>query len=445
MPDMAYPRVAARIFGRPLAIDPPRLKTIMDGLGERIVLGAFDDDGSEKPSRAEVMRKRLGAVAGGEIVDVEDGMGEYCVTEGGVAVIPVLGPLSQRFDWLAAVCGFATYDGISETFDAALEDDAVRAVLFDFDSPGGECMGMLDLADKILAARGRKPIWSIANGLAASAAYALAGSADRLLVPRMGYVGSIGVVAVHVDRSEQDKQYGLKYTAIYSGERKIDGWDHAPLSKDARDRLQADIDGARRMFADLVGRQGRIDQKGALDTQADVYRDEEAVAAKLADEVMNFDEALGALTDLAASRPANAPLVGFASNSTGGHMTAKTQAGNDPAQASNGNPTQPDPAIAAAQVAQAAADAARTAAEAETSRVTEITELCQLAGKPGAALEFIKSKASVADVHQALTKAKASETDRDAIDPTPPQAPKAGNYGWDTAVAAANASAGFKA
>jgi ClpP class serine protease len=439
MVQFAYPRVAARIFGRPLAIDPPRLKTIMDALGDRIVLGAEDSEGEELPSRADIMRRRLGAIAGGRIVDVEDGMGEYCVTDGGVAVIPVLGPLSQRFDWFAAVCGFATYDGIGATLDAVLEDSAVRAVLFDHDSPGGECFGMLDLADKILAARAVKPIWAVANGLAASADYALAGSAGRLIVPRMGYVGSIGVVAIHVDRTEQDKQIGLKYTAVYSGARKVDGWSHAPLSKDAKDRLQADIDGARRMFADLVGRQGRIDQQGALDTEADVYRDDDAVKAGLADEVMSFEEALGALTDLAASRPANGAVVRFTTTSQKGTaMTDKPKAGNEPDETTK---LQADIAAATtrattAEAALAAAEKERDTAKAEAARTKEIVELCSVAQRGSkVALKHITSNASVSAVREALLNDRADASDRDPIDPTPPpHDQKTGNHGWDAVV-----------
>ncbi|HJQ60822.1 MAG TPA: S49 family peptidase [Vineibacter sp.] len=422
MQRIAYPRIAARLFGRPLAIDPPRLKVILDALGERVVIGAMDDDGEEElPSRADIVARRFGAVAGGRMVEVGEGIGEYCLTPGGVAVIPVVGPLAQRFDWLAAVCGFATYDGLGATLDAALADPSVRAVLYDFDSPGGEAMGMFDAADRILEARGVKPVWACANGLAASAAYALAGAAERLTVPRMGYVGSIGMFSVHVDRSAQDEKLGLKYSAVYSGKRKIDGWDHAPLSKDARDRLQADADEGRRMFAGLVGRQGRIDQRAALETEAAVFRDDDAVGNDLADDVMSFEETLAALTELAAGRPANAAARYAASPHGGRKMTKKATAGGDPAPDDHQPPANPAPTADPAPAKPPSPVPAEndTAGQAE-AKATTIVELCTLAGMAGAALGFIRGNASVDEVRAKLLKAKADAVDRNPIDGSPP-------------------------
>ena len=70
----------------------------------------------------------------------------------------------------------------------------MRAILFDIDSPGGVADGAFDLTDEIFAARGQgKPIWAMANSLAASAAYAIASAADVVLLPRLAQVGSIGV------------------------------------------------------------------------------------------------------------------------------------------------------------------------------------------------------------------------------------------------------------
>src|SRR6516162_10122133 len=146
-----------------------------------------------------------------------------------------------EFDWLAAACGFATYEGLGASLQSALSDYRVRAILLDVDSPGGQVDGMLDLADQILAARAKTPVWSVANSVAASAAYALAGSAERLYLPRLAQVGSIGAVMIHIDQSVQDQARGLKYSAVFYGTRKMDGWDHAALSGEARAAFQGRV------------------------------------------------------------------------------------------------------------------------------------------------------------------------------------------------------------
>ena len=56
-------------------------------------------------------------------------------------------------------------------------------------------------ADAIRAARASKPVWAFVAESALSAGYALASQADRIILPRTGEVGSIGVLLVHADFS----------------------------------------------------------------------------------------------------------------------------------------------------------------------------------------------------------------------------------------------------
>jgi len=292
----AYPHCAERIFDRVLLIEPNALSNILKGpMGRRIIAGERLDDQEAFPGAAAARQKRM-AMVEADPVSVAGGVGQYAITSDGIGIVSVLGVLSQRFDWMAALCGWTTYEGLASTFAAMLADYRVRAILMDVDSPGGEAGGMPDAADQILAARSQKPVWAVANTFAASAAYALAGSAQKLYVPRLALVGSIGAVCVHVDQSVADKAYGERYTAIYSGARKIDGWEHAPLSEGARSAFQAGIDHCRDSFAELVGRQGRMTKAEAMATEAGIYHDQEAVAAGLADAVGSFDQALADLT-----------------------------------------------------------------------------------------------------------------------------------------------------
>ncbi len=65
----------------------------------------------------------------GEWIKVPGGVAEYFVTSTGVAILPVMGILSQRFDWLAALCGWTTYEGLSACIDATEQDYRVAARL----------------------------------------------------------------------------------------------------------------------------------------------------------------------------------------------------------------------------------------------------------------------------------------------------------------------------
>ena len=58
-----------------------------------------------------------------------------------------------------------------------------------------------------------------------SAGYVLASQADRIVLPRTGAVGSIGVVVMHADLSGQLSDAGVTVTLIHSGAHKVDGVD----------------------------------------------------------------------------------------------------------------------------------------------------------------------------------------------------------------------------
>lgn len=80
-------------------------------------------------------------------------------TRGGVAVIPVTGPLFRHANLLTAVCGATSYELLAQDFNKALNDPNISAILFDVDSPGGEVNGCSELADT----RSRTDSFTICN------------------------------------------------------------------------------------------------------------------------------------------------------------------------------------------------------------------------------------------------------------------------------------------
>lgn len=264
---LALPHVAARLFGVPLAVMPARLQTLLTVLGPRFLGQDMAPSGAPMPEHMTVH------------------------TETTVAVIPIVGTLVKR-----AMPGESfsdlTYGEIEASFLKAINDPAISAIVLDVDSPGGEVNGMLDLSDTIFKARGGKPIIVVANELAASAAYAIASAADTVLVSRTGTVGSIGVLAVHVDTSARDAQEGLKFTTMTAGERKADFDPHAPLSDEARGILQAEIDRIYGLFVETVARNRGMSAEAVRKTEAAVYSGHEAVAAGLADGIGTLASAI---------------------------------------------------------------------------------------------------------------------------------------------------------
>jgi signal peptide peptidase SppA len=215
----------------------------------------------------------------------------------GVAIVPVQGTLVAKLGSLRPFSGMSGYDGIRQNLMTALADDAVRAIVLDIDSPGGECASLFDLGDTIYAARDIKPIRAVLSESAYSAAYLLASSCEHISVPRTGGVGSIGVICMHVDLSRALSSEGLIVTLIRYGERKAEGNEFEPLSRSARASLQADVDMMGGLFAETVARNRGMSVAAVVKTQAATFMGAEGVSLGLADAVEAPDAAFRALLE----------------------------------------------------------------------------------------------------------------------------------------------------
>jgi signal peptide peptidase SppA len=186
-----------------------------------------------------------------------------------------------------------------------MSDPSVRGVVLDVDSPGGEVGGLFDLVEQIQAIRdaSAKPLWAVANECALSAAYAIASTADQLYVTRTGEVGSIGVVAMHIDESGADAKAGLAWTFVFAGTQKIDGNAHEPLSERARATIQADVDRLYSEFCALVSVNRGLTSEAARGTNAAIYRGELAIRAGLADRMGTLDLAIAEMAACSPSSP----------------------------------------------------------------------------------------------------------------------------------------------
>jgi ClpP class serine protease len=135
----------------------------------------------------------------------------------------------------------------------------------------------------------------VASESATSAAYAIASAAERVYVPRTGEVGSIGIVAAHVDQSGSDAKAGLAWTFIHAGARKLDGNPHEPLSDPARAAIQADVDALYGELVSLVARNRTLTPEAVRGTEAAIYRGRAGVALGLADRIGTVETALAEL------------------------------------------------------------------------------------------------------------------------------------------------------
>ena len=287
---MHHAQIAQRAFNTPLMVDPAKALAFLSGLGPRITGQEITFQGVDLPS-GDVGHAALpvrGSLFGTDLAQrhQRNGTQPFALIDG-IAVIDIAGTLVHRGAWIGQSSGLTSYEGIAAQLQAALSDPGVRGIALDIDSFGGEVAGAFDLADRIRAARAQKPVHAFVAEHALSAGYVLASQADRIILPRTGAVGSIGVVALHTDMSGALDQKGIAVTLIHAGAHKIDANPYQPLPEAVHDQMQRELEVVRFLFAETVaaGRGDRLSQAAALATEAAVFRGADAIAAGLADEL----------------------------------------------------------------------------------------------------------------------------------------------------------------
>ena len=307
---MLHARIAARAFNTPLLVEPSKAMAFLSGLGPRILGRRVEMvDGSETADGTIALPARASILAGGLTESLRHhGDAPYPVVDG-IAVIEISGVLIHRGGWIGQSSGQTSYEGIAAQIEAAANDPAIRGLALEIDSFGGEVAGVFDLADRIRAIRGSKPVWAFIAEHAFSAGYALASQATRILLPRTGALGSIGVVVMHADLSGQLDQDGMRVTLVHSGNHKVDGNPYEPLPAEVRHDIQREIDVLRFLFTETVaaGRAGRLSQDAAMATEAATYRGADAIAAGLADEVTDLARGFAAFRQLVTQTPTLSP------------------------------------------------------------------------------------------------------------------------------------------
>ncbi len=390
----ALVHLASRLYGTPLLIARAKLDTILAVLGPRIGL----------------MHTELAVPVA---VPVRP---EPMPSMPGIAVIPIHGTLVRRAVGLEAASGLTSYARIAADIDAALANPDVVGILLDVDSPGGEAGGVFELGAHIRAASRIKPIWAHAGDAAFSAAYALACATQRVSLSATGGVGSIGVIALHIDQSVRNAQAGLSVTALTAGAHKNDGTPHAPLTPQATTALQTEIDRLYDLFVDHVAQMRGLDAEAVRATEAALYFGDDAVASGLADAVAPFTTTLadfsaalngrgrspGSTTPLALPTRLALPPTPESS------MTLPTEAA--PAQPTPTAAPQTAPAVTSLPTAPLAAPAPAPGADAHSDAVA-IAELCLLAGCPDRTTEFLAARMSAAQVRQVLLQARADQVE----------------------------------
>jgi signal peptide peptidase SppA len=213
---------------------------------------------------------------------------------GSVAVIPVYGVICHRADMFSDFSGATSTEKLTQQLRQSINDPSVKAIVMDFDTPGGSTDGVDELASEIFDARKKKSISAVSNSLCASAGYYLAAQCSEVVVSPSSMTGSIGVYCEHDDYSGALDQAGVKVTLISYGENKTAGNSIEPLSDTAREQLQEMVDAFGLKFERAVarGRGAKLEDVQKNFGRGRIWTAEQAVKQGLADRVGTLDDVL---------------------------------------------------------------------------------------------------------------------------------------------------------
>lgn len=351
--------IADRVLNRPLLITRDKAQVIMSVLAGRI--------GIEAPAAFAPEANRF---EGDSFVRDDAGRAikqkPYNVSNG-VGIITITGSLVNRGAWVGASSGLTSYEGIQHQIKSAMTDDAVKSVILDMHSPGGEAVGAFETAALVRELAAQKRTVAVINGMAASAAYAIPSGATEIVTTETGVGGSIGVVLLHADYSRALANEGINPTLIFAGAHKVDANPFEALSAEVKSDLQDEVNAFYDLFIKTVakGRGSRLTAAAARKTEARTFIGQAAVDAGIADRLGSFESVLTELTR-AAGRSTVQPRRTSMDNQNG-EPAANTDAGIPKATH--------DAAVKQARTegkAEGVAEGTKAGAEAERTRLAAI-------------------------------------------------------------------------
>ena len=169
---------------------------------------------------------------------------------------------------------------VVQKLQKAQDDDRIKGVLLDVNSPGGAVAPSIEIAYAIKRLKEVKPVVVYASGTIASGSYYASIWADEIMVNPGSMVGSIGVIMQGADISELMGKIGIKTQTIQAGKYKKVGTGDREWKDYEVKELEKVIHGTYDMFVSDVA-----DARGLEYEKRDEYADAHIFTAAQAKEV----------------------------------------------------------------------------------------------------------------------------------------------------------------
>jgi protease IV len=243
---------------------------------------------------------------GGEAVPPVSFQERYVSGEGAdkIAVLPVTGLIGTQQSEPNPLLtqAVANPETLRAQLRQATEDERVRAVILEIESPGGGVVPTDQMHGEIQDFKEEtgKPVVVSMGATAASGGYYIATAADRIVANESTLTGSLGVIFEYLNLAEAAEEYGIEQEVIKSGPYKDIGSSTREPSEEELEILQAYVDEGYDQFVRVIV-EGRDLPESEVREIADgrVYSGLQAEILGLVDELGGLDRAADIAGELA--------------------------------------------------------------------------------------------------------------------------------------------------
>ncbi len=207
-----------------------------------------------------------------------------------VALITMRGLISSS---IPGTVGDSMVDDLRAALQQAREDDRVKAIVLEIDSPGGEVTASDAIYSAVVKARARKPVVVYMDSLAASGGYYVSCGGKFLMASDTTITGSIGVIIQTLNYEQLFNKVGLASVIFKSGKFKDMLNGARPITPEERELVQSFIMKTYDKFLGIVAMERNLPADLLRNTIADgrILSGKEAFDSKLIDGLGQFEDA----------------------------------------------------------------------------------------------------------------------------------------------------------
>lgn len=172
-----------------------------------------------------------------------------------IAVIALRGLISTG---VGGNVGDSMVDDLRWELEQARNDDNVRAVVLEVDSPGGEVTASDMIYHSVVQTRARKPVVVYMESLAASGGYYVSCGGKFLMANETSITGSIGVIIQTLNYEQLFNKIGLASVVFKSGKFKDMLNGARPITPEERDYVQGFVMKTYEQFLGVVAKERNV-------------------------------------------------------------------------------------------------------------------------------------------------------------------------------------------